>query len=100
MITVTVDKDISIEVLVESININNSDAILQDLKKAAQGHSDKNIIIDFKQVHFVDSSAIAMLVNFVQYLAGLRRKMSLINASGHVKNTIKVLNLATFLNVK
>jgi anti-anti-sigma factor len=100
MITVNVEKDISITVLAESMNINNSDNILQDFKKAAHSHPEKNIIVDFKQVHFVDSSAIAMLVNFVQHLAGSRRKMSLINASEHVKSTIKVLNLSTFLNVK
>jgi anti-anti-sigma factor len=100
MITINVDKEVSISVLVESLNINNSENILQDLKKAVQSHPEKNIIIDFKQVHFIDSSAIAMLVNFVQHLAGSRKKMSLINASEHVKSTIKVLNLSTFLNVK
>jgi anti-anti-sigma factor len=100
MITSNVEKEINISVLIESLNINNAESILLDLKKAVQSHTDKNVTVDLKQVHFVDSSAIAMLVNFVQHLSASRRKMSLINVSEHVMSTIKVLNLTTFLNVR
>lgn len=94
------DNILLITIASESMNINNSDMILKELKNAALNDSETDIEIDFKQVRFIDSSAIAMLVNFVQSLARSKRKMSIINVTEQIKNTIKVLNLTKFLNIK
>ena len=101
MLTVNNDgKMLKITLTAESMNINNSDMILKELKEAALKDSEVDIQLDFKQVRFIDSSAIAMLVNFVQSLARSRRKMSIVNVTDQIKNTIKVLNLTKFLNLQ
>ncbi len=99
MLSVSVEKSLSIAILVETMDINNSDKILKELKKAASANTDKDIVINLQNVNFIDSSAIAMLVNFVKSLVGSRRKLSIVNASDQVKTAIKVLNLLKFLNV-
>ena len=93
-------KVLKILITTESMNINNSDMLLKGLKEAALKDTEIDIELDFKQVRFIDSSAIAMLVNFVQSLARSRRKMTIINVTEQIKNTIKVLNLTKFLNIR
>ena len=101
MLTVNNDgKMLKITLTAESMNINNSYMILKELKEAALKDSEVDIQLDFKQVRFIDSSAIAMLVNFVQSLARSRRKMSIVNVTDQIKNTIKVKNLTKFLNLQ
>jgi anti-anti-sigma factor len=100
MISVNTDKKFVITIMDESISIINADSIRNDLKKATIANSDIDIVIDLAHVNFLDSSAIAMFVNFVQTLAGSRRKMSLVNVAPSIKNTIKVLNLTKFLNIQ
>ncbi|MBN2040117.1 MAG: STAS domain-containing protein [Spirochaetes bacterium] len=93
-------KVLEIILKLESMNINNSDMILKELKEAALKDSKVDIMLDFKQVRFVDSSAIAMLVSFVQSLARSKRKMSIVNVTEQIRTTVKVLNLTNFLNIQ
>ena len=99
MLSITVDGNISIVIQVDTMNLNNADKISQELKKVALSTPNKDIIIDFKQVHTIDSSAIAMLVKFVQHLTGLKRKMSIIHATENVRTSIGVLKLTSFLGL-
>jgi anti-anti-sigma factor len=99
MISVNTDKEFVITILDETISINNADSLRNDLKKAVAGNTDKDIVVDMSHVNFIDSSGIAMFVNFVHSMSGPRKKMSMINVTPLIKNTIKVLNLTKFLNV-
>lgn len=99
MISVNTDNGFVVTILVKSVNINNADIIRDDLKKAVSASSAKDIVIDLVNVDFLDSSAIAMLVKLVQSLAGSKKKMSIINVAPIIRNTIKTLNLAKFLNI-
>jgi anti-anti-sigma factor len=100
MISVNTDKEFVIAIMDASISINNADSVRNELKKATTANSGMDIVIDLAQVNFLDSSAIAMFVNFVQSMAGSRKKMSFINVAPSIRNTIKVLNLTKFLNIK
>jgi anti-anti-sigma factor len=100
MISVNTGKRLVITILDETISINNAENIRVDLKKALTENSNQEIFIDLVNVNFLDSSGIAMFVNFVHSLAGARKKMTLINAAPLIRNTIKVLNLTKFLNVQ
>lgn len=100
MISVKINNnELLITILEETINISNAEKLLEDLKKATSSNSSKDIVIDLMKVRLLDSSAIAMLVKFVQSLTGARKKLSLINAAPSVKDPIKVLNLSKFLNL-
>jgi anti-anti-sigma factor len=100
MISVNTDKEFAITIMDESISINNADSVRNDLKKAVTANITMDIVIDLVHVNFLDSSAIAMFVNFIQSQVGSRRKISLINVAPSIKNTIKMLNLTKFLNIK
>ena len=99
MLSITVGQNISIVIEIDTINLNNADKVSQELKKTASSTSNKDIIIDFRLVHTVDSAAIAMLVKFVQHLTGSKRKMSIVNASENVRTSIGVLKLTSFLGL-
>ncbi len=99
MISVNTENGFVITIMDETVSINNADILRNDLKKAITANPDKDILIDMSHVNFIDSSGIAMFVNFVHSLTGPRRKMSLVNMSPIIKNTIKKLNLAKFLNI-
>jgi anti-anti-sigma factor len=99
MFSVNTNNGFVITILDEALNINNTDSLRNDLKKAIAANSGKDVVIDLVHVKLLDSSGIALFVNFVQSLAGSGRKMSLINVTPSVKNTIKVLNLSDYLNV-
>ncbi|MFH0975658.1 MAG: STAS domain-containing protein [Spirochaetota bacterium] len=100
MISVNTDKEFLITILEETISNNNAVTILKDLKNAVSIKPDKKIIIDLAKVKYLDSAGIAMLVNFVQFMEGSQKKMSLINLTSKVKDTIKVLNLNKFFNLE
>lgn len=100
MISVNTDtNELVISILEEKININNADTLLKELKKATAGNSFQDIVIDLAKVSFLDSSAIAMLVSYVQSLSKTRKKLSVINTAPSIKASIKVLNLSKFLNI-
>jgi anti-anti-sigma factor len=98
MISVNTDNNFVISVLEDTISINNADNLRNDLKKAIAANPGMDIVIDMSHVNFIDSSGIAMFVNFVHTITGPRRKMSMINLAPLIKNTIKQLNLTKFLN--
>jgi anti-anti-sigma factor len=100
MISIKTNNRLVITILDNTITIDNADNIRADLKKTVAENSNQDIFIDLVNVNFLDSSGIAMFVNFVHSLTGARRKMSLINAAPLIRNTIKVLNLTKFLNVQ
>ena len=100
MISVNTDNGFVVSILDETVSINNADSVRNDLKKAIASNPGQDIIIDMSRVNFIDSSGIAMFVNFVHSLTGPRRKMSMINLAPLIKNTIKQLNLTKFLNAK
>jgi anti-anti-sigma factor len=100
MFSVNTDKGFVITILDEVLNINNTESLRNDLKKAIAANPNMDVVIDLAHVKLLDSSGIAMFVNFVQSLSGSQKKLSLINVAPAVKNTIKVLNLSKYLNVK
>ncbi|MFH0977611.1 MAG: STAS domain-containing protein [Spirochaetota bacterium] len=100
MITANIDKTLNIAINAESMDINNADIIMKEMKKEALSNASKDIVVDLGNVRFVDSSAIAILVKFVQSLVGSRRKISFVNASESVLYSVNVLKLTKFLNFK
>jgi len=100
MLSVNTDKTLTVTILEESMNIHNSETIIKELKDAALNNTGDEFVIDFRNVLSIDSSAIAMLVGFVQVVAGVRKKLLIVNAKHSVRNAIKLLNLTQFLNLK
>jgi len=100
MVSVNSENGFVISIIDETVSINNADSLRNDLKKAVAANTDQDIVIDMSHVNFIDSSGIAMFVNFVHSMTGPRRKMSMMNLSPLIKNTIKQLNLTKFLNVR
>jgi anti-anti-sigma factor len=100
MFSVNTDKGFVITILDEVINIDNTESLRNDLKKTIAANSGKDVVIDLAHVRLLDSSGIAMFVSFVQSLSCSKKKLSLINVATAVKNTIEILNLSNYLNVK
>jgi len=88
-----------ISITERALSINNSDALLDRLKNVA-AQNDKNIELDLAAVEIIDSSAIAMLVKFVQHLSGTRRTITMKNVRPEIMQTFKVLRLNAFFKFK
>lgn len=84
---------------VETLSIHNAGDALERLKSAASA-SDKNVELDFGTVINIDSSAVAMLVKFVQHLSGAKRNITMTRVRPEIMQTFKVLRLTSFFKFK
>lgn len=56
--------------------------------------------LDFSQVHYLDSSALGMLVLLAKKFSGLNVKLSITGAHGTAKDIINMANLSKLFDIK
>jgi anti-anti-sigma factor len=98
MLSVKDDKIIDVTFTESDLSIKNASALYPLLVDAA-ALNNKDIQLDLINVDFVDSSAIAMLVKFVQHISGVNRVVTLKNVAPGIVATFRMINLSKFFNI-
>lgn len=98
MISVNLCKELEITINANFLTYNNTSKLLTLMNDVARKH-DTDIIINLENVSTIDSSAIAMLVKFMQRLSRSKRKMTLINVAPDVLKILNLVNLSKFFKI-
>jgi anti-anti-sigma factor len=100
MVVITVNDEINVTINIKLLNIHNAQGIAAKLEEASQEHKTKNFIINLENVESIDSSSIAMFVEFVQTLKDSGRELTFTNLSPFVKRIFDMLHIAKFFKIK
>jgi anti-sigma B factor antagonist len=77
------------------IDLHNSPTLRSALLEALATHQPKKIVLNLEQVPYMDSSAIAVLVEALQKLRKTGGKMCLTNLQPRVKGLLEIARLDT-----
>ena len=99
MLAIMVDNVITITIRTRKLNIHNAQEILDKLKETAKLYN-KNIIINLEQVESLDSTTIAMFVEFYNFLKDLNIELTFMNLSPFVGKIFEMLHISKFFNIK
>ena len=58
------------------------------------------MVLDFANVSSIDSTVIAMLVEFNNHMAENKKKLTLVNLSPFVKKIFEILHIDKFFSIK
>ena len=100
MLTIDVNEEINVTVDIKLLNIHYAPGILSELKKASDENSDKNFQINLEKVESIDSSCIAMFVEFMQLLKKSNRELTFTNLSPFVKKIFDMLHISKLFTIK
>jgi anti-anti-sigma factor len=98
VICVKVNGAVTITINSSLLTIHNSHELLKLLMEAAHQY-DKEVMLDFIKVNSLDSTVIAMLVEFNNYMGENNKKLILINLSPFVKKTFEILHITKFFTI-
>jgi anti-anti-sigma factor len=99
VISIEVNGAVIITITVRLLTIHNSHELLRVLLETAHQY-DKEFVLDFINVTTVDSTVIAMLVEFNNHMAENKKKLTLVNLSPFVKKTFEILHITKFFNIQ
>ncbi|HOT44327.1 MAG TPA: STAS domain-containing protein [Spirochaetota bacterium] len=99
MISIAVNGAVTITIAMKLLTIHNSTELLKLLLEAAHQY-DKEMVLDFINVSSLDSTVIAMLVEFNNYMNENKKKLTLVNLSPFIKKTFEILHITKFFNIK
>ena len=74
-------------------------AILRKLFKKILLKDENNLILDFDNVEYIDSSIIGFIVDTYNDLRNKNRTMKLINIDNNIFETLEMINLIRFLDI-
>ncbi len=82
-----------------ALSISNAGALFSKLQ-AAVDRNTLDIEMNFTAVKSIDSSTIAMMVKFIQYLSGSKRKVMLTDVAPEISRTFKLTKLSHFYQIR
>lgn len=98
MISIDVGTAITVTVNETMLNIHNSQILLERMKEVFREH-EQNVVIDLANVTFLDSSIIAVFVQFNNLLKDSRRELSFTNLTPFVRRIFEMLHLSSFFKI-
>ncbi|HNW30405.1 MAG TPA: STAS domain-containing protein [Spirochaetota bacterium] len=99
MISIAVNHAVTITITMKLLTIHNSNELLKLLLETAHQY-DKEMVLDFANVSSIDSTVIAMLVEFNNHMAENKKKLTLVNLSPFVKKIFEILHIDKFFSIK
>lgn len=81
------------------IDINSAPQIKKDFDKIISSKKPK-IIVNFKDVAYIDSSGLATLVEFLKNVRGYGGKMKLSNLSAKIKSLFEITKLEKLFDIQ
>lgn len=85
--------------LTGEIDHHNSDTCRQEIDKEINSRPVKNIIFDFKDLEFMDSSGIGMLLGRYKIITGLNGKMMIASPKNQIEKIISVSGINKIIDV-
>lgn len=99
MLSINIDDVVTVTINNKLLNIHNTQDILHQLKSIALEHK-QNIVINLINVESLDSSTIAMFVEYNNFLKESRRELTFINLSPFVKKIFEMLHISKFFKIQ
>jgi anti-anti-sigma factor len=99
MISIDVNEVAVVTIGIRLMNIHNSQEILRTLKETAKKYH-KNIVINLEKVELMDSTTIAMFVEYNNFLKENGLELTFTNLSPFIKKIFNMLHISTFFNIK
>ncbi len=99
MISISVNDAVTITINIKLLTIHNSHELLRLLLETAHQY-DKEILLDFINVNSLDSTVLAMLVEFNNHMTENKKKLTLVNLSPFIKKTFEILRITKFFNIR
>ncbi|MCX7678630.1 MAG: STAS domain-containing protein [Spirochaetes bacterium] len=84
--------------LKKKVDIENANDLWIFLKTMAEGGA-KKFIIDMKNLEYIDSSGIGVIINSAKLVRPKKGDVVLINVSQSIKDIFKVINLQEFIKI-
>jgi len=81
---------------VDAGNVNEIQKFVQKLR-VQKGYEFKNLLIDFKDVPYADSAAVAELIRVLMDCKKAHHELGVVNLSGEVLNLFEVLKVNTLI---
>lgn len=95
------DKDDRVIVRLEGrIGGEASITLYSDIKSILSDHENKNLILDFGGVDFIDSSGLGSLVAINTHMVKKKLKMTLTSIPDNLMGLLKITNLLKILNIE
>jgi len=73
--------------------------VFQEIKTLVTRHEDKNLILDFRGVDFMDSSGLGSLVAVNSTLLRDGRELTLVSIPKNIKELLRITNLLKILKI-
>jgi anti-anti-sigma factor len=99
VISIEVNGAVIITITIRLLTIHNSHELLRRLLETAHQYN-KEIVLNFINVSSLDSTVIAMLVEFNNHMAENKKKLTFVNLSSFVKKTFEILHITKFFNIQ
>ncbi|OHD71333.1 MAG: hypothetical protein A2W19_10020 [Spirochaetes bacterium RBG_16_49_21] len=99
MISIDVNNVVTAIIGTRLLNIHNSQEILRILKETSRKYG-RNIVIDLGKVEFLDSTIIAMFVEYNNFLKESGLELTFTNLSPFVERVFTMLHISKFFNIK
>lgn len=69
----------------------------QEISDLIEEHKSKDVVFDFKEVTFIDSSGIGMILGRYNQLKGHRRKLYVCETNAHIQKLFKISGIYTII---
>ncbi len=99
MVSMEVNGAVTITITINMLTIHNSNELLRILLETAHEY-DKEIRLNCMHVNSLDSTVIAMLIEFNNHMNENGKKFTLTNLSPFTKKTLEILHITKFFNIE
>lgn len=80
------------------LDIISSDLFQQEIKENIQ-NDNKNIVLDFSELKFIDSTGLGILVNLKKEFID-NKKIFIVNPKKHIRKVFSITGLVEYFNVE
>jgi anti-anti-sigma factor len=99
LISIDVKNIVTVTINLRLLTVHDSKELFTRLKDISGIH-DKNIDLNLGMVESLDSSILAMLVEFNNHLKHKNRELTITNMTPFVKRTFELLHISNFFNIR
>ncbi|RDY22614.1 anti-sigma F factor antagonist [Romboutsia maritimum] len=93
------NKNLLIEFMSTELDHHISNEIREEIDDLLSAKQIKNIIFDFKNIHFMDSSGIGVIIGRYKKISSEGGKVSVININQRVKKIFDISGMNNIINV-
>jgi len=89
---------VAVVILEGEINVNNSMSVRAFLKKLMD-QGERKFSVDLQKVSFIDSSGLAVLIEAVQNLEGVKGQLRLCHVNANIQGIFQITKIHKLINI-